>query len=279
VIALLVLAPLVAFVVVVLLGFAGCTLDRRGAPLGTAVTTYEDAVKSSNPIAYWRLVEEDAATGVPARDEIGAPPLGSHPGTFTGTGTELVPGQMSLNLSDQSVHSIFFDGGLVTVDVAGHPELAPQAFTFEALVVAEWSHSGGAPAAVRFVATSGDPAALTGWALYATDDDNWQGAVFDGMQQWVTPKEPISFDGKPTHLALTCDGVDALVLYVDGQEFKAANPVKFAPNTTDPIFIGVGLAGPPTVDPYTGRIQEAALYNVALTSDEIENHVLANVSE
>jgi Concanavalin A-like lectin/glucanases superfamily len=75
---------------------------------------------------------------------------------------------------------------------------------------------------------------------------------------------------------LTFDGVDALALYVDGQEFKAPNPVQFAPNTADPIFIGVGLAGPPTVGPYAGRIQEVAFYNRALTSDEVEKHFQDN---
>jgi Concanavalin A-like lectin/glucanases superfamily len=272
---LFVLAPLVGFVVVLLLGFAGCGLQSGG--LGTAVTTYEDAVKNSNPIAYWRLVEEDAATGVTARDEIGVPPSGSHPGTYTASQYELMPGQQSLNSSDQSVHSIYFNGGFVTVDVAGHPELAPQAFTIEALVVAEWDQ--GDPGAIRFVATSGDPDTLTGWGLYATTNNTWQGGVFDGTQEYVTPEEPIHFDGIPTHLALTFDGVDALALYVDGQEFKSPDPVKFAPNTADPMFIAVGLAGPPVVGPYTGRIQEVAFYAAALTSDDVEAHYQANVSE
>jgi hypothetical protein len=58
--ALLLAAPVIVFVIVVLFGFAGCSLDKRGIPGPSPEpppepTTYEDEVKSSNPIAYWRL--------------------------------------------------------------------------------------------------------------------------------------------------------------------------------------------------------------------------------
>lgn len=278
----LLLAPLLIIGIVALLGFVGCTedFDELGAGGGevpgiwtppTCDTPYRDEVLADGPIAYWRLVDADLTQE--AADEIPPPP--GYPGTFNLT-AELDPTQQSLNLSDPTVHSIFFDGGYVAVDVAGHPELAPAAFTIEALVVAEWDHDAGDPSAVRVVASSHDSGANTGWVLYATTDDYWQGQVWDGVQSHLTPKRKIFLNGKTNHLALTCDQNGVLRLYVDSQPLPPVVVAGFAPNTTQPICIGAGTAEVPPSNPFKGRIQEVTLYTFALSKTRTGEHYCAN---
>jgi hypothetical protein len=277
------LAPLVVLAIVALMGFVGCTedFDELGAGGGevpgtwtppTCDTPYREVVLGDLPIAYWRLVDADLMQEAP--DEKGPPPLGN-PGTFNVT-AELDPTQQGLNLSDPAAHSIFFDGGYVTVEVAGNPELAPGAFTIEALAVAEWNAAD--PSTVRVVASSRDSGANTGWVLYATTDDYWQGQVWAGGQAHLTPKRKIFLNGKTNHLALTYDENGVLRLYVDGQPFLAGVVSGFAPNTTQPICIGAGTAEAPPLNPFKGRIQEVALYTFALTKTQVGSHYCANTA-
>lgn len=284
--ALLLFAPLIVFALVAVFGFVGCTKDfdallRGGEETGTTTfdpefTPYREEVLSDNPLCYWRLIDADRT--LPAVDDIGSPPpYGGHPGAYNYSADNLLLEQSGLNHSEPTKGSAAFDGGYVSVDVAGKPELAPQDFSIELLVVPEWDHGSGDPFARRVVVASHDPVTGTGWALYAADDDQWQGEVWDGLQHSVTPKAQLYFDGNTHHLALTYDDQSGeLKLFVDTTPYSAAGT--FSPNTTQPLCIGAQTAEVPAPFPFKGRVQEVALYNVVLPPGRITDHYNANAA-
>jgi Concanavalin A-like lectin/glucanases superfamily len=277
--------PFVLLMIVALVGFVGCTndFDELGAGGGEAPDSttytppdkpYSGEVVADLPIAYWRLV--DADLGEHARDEIGPSPDGTHFGVFNAT-ADLDPTKESINDSDPNVKSIYFNGGYVTIEVAGKPELVMSAFTIEALVVAEWNHDAGDPFVGRVVACSFDESAVTGWALYATDDDYWQGQVGHQGQVYLTPKRQIHLNGLTNHLALTYDGSGWLRLFVDTQPYSSTG-VMYTPNTTQPICIGANASPQSAPNSFKGRIQEVALYTFPLTQEQIGNHYKSNTA-
>jgi Concanavalin A-like lectin/glucanases superfamily len=300
--ALLPAAPLIVFVIVVLFAFVGCELPTKptgpdGPPGGNGPppdggdgppgegpgpkppTPYQDVVLADGPIAYWRLGDSDKSQ--PAKDEIGPAP-GDHPGVFNSSNGDLLLQQAGLNSSDPGAPSALFDGGYVSVDVAGKPELATPAFTIEALVVAEWPPGAGAGglAVMHVVASSAHPSALSGWALFATDDDRWQGRVWGGGQVYETPKDQTSVVfSSVTYLALTYDGNGALMLFAGPAGALADALVQgcqYTANTTEPLSIGVGLEDTQPLFAFKGRIQEVALYGVALSKTQVADHFQAN---
>jgi Concanavalin A-like lectin/glucanases superfamily len=289
------LAPLLVLAMVALLGFVGCTedFDKLGeggpppdggdgppgeGPGPTPPTPYQDVVLADGPIAYWRLGDSDKSQ--PAKDEIGPAP-GDHPGVFNSSNGDLLLQQAGLNSSDPGAPSALFDGGYVSVDVAGKPELATPAFTIEALVAAEWPPAGaGGLAVMHVVASSAHPSALSGWALFATDDDRWQGRVWGGGQVYETPKDQTSVVfNSVTYLALTYDGNGALMLFAGPAGALADALVQgcqYTVNTTEPLSVGVGLEDSQPLFPFKGRIQEVALYGVALSKTQVADHFQAN---
>jgi hypothetical protein len=293
----LLLAPLLVFALVVCFGFVGCTEDfdklgeggppppgggdgppeghpPDGTPPGQPPgMRYQDFVIADGPIAYWRLGDSDL--NKPAKDENGPDP-GNHPGVFNASNFDLQLQQAGINLSDPTAHSALFDGGYVSVDVAGKPELATPAFTIEALVVADWPLSSSGQTPLRHVVVaSHDPGALTGWALMATEDDHWQGAVWSGGQQYVTTDQNTLVPEEIAHLALTYDGNGVLTLYIDAQPLTTTG-CQYTANTSEPISIGVGLGGAQPLFSFKGRIQEVALYQSALSATQVGNHYQAN---
>jgi hypothetical protein len=264
-------APLLAFVVVVLLGFAGCWLPTQGTGPEIELPTpspYVDKVKNSNPVAYWRLSDPNGSQD--AKDENGPPPLGDHPGTYLSpTPGDVVLGQSpSLNASDPSATPARFNGGHVEIDHA--PAFDTSAFTVEVLV-----HPAIAPQADGTVVSDSDFSAERGWALSAVPpfpgddpavDGYWEGRIGDGAGSLGGLAEfSLKTVGSAVHLAMTYDGA-WVNLYKDG-ELVASNPFGYAWNTQQPLRIGAG---------FQGAIQEVAVYGAALTSDEITIHWLAN---
>ncbi len=263
-------APLIVFALVLLLGFTGCGLNTRGLPGdGTTGQTgsdsdkpYADEVKDSNPIAYWRL--SDAVGSSQAKDEIGAPPPeGDHPGTYQDSWTLGVkPG---LNDSDPDATPARFDG-TGSVEVPHAPEFEMQEFTVEALVQPD---SVAAPGVI--VSNMATPA-TAGWALRIAppvkpgNDGYFVPSVSDGTDSGSVEA---GFNlGTVFHVAMTFDGM-VLILYVDGAVHAAVSSMPYAPNTQEPLRIGLGLQG---------AIQEVAVYDYALTAEQITAHYLANTS-
>ena len=119
---LLLVAPLVVFALVLVLGFVGCQLPTQG----TATDNYGFEVSNSGPVAWWRL--SDPAGSAKAKDEIGDPPLGAHWGNYQGN---VLPGQYP-GLVWGGGPSASFDGG--SVDVGHDDVFQSPSFTVEAFV-------------------------------------------------------------------------------------------------------------------------------------------------
>jgi hypothetical protein len=274
----LLLAPLLVLAAVGLLGFVGCTDDfdalGGGESTGTIVfpgpqTPYSQIVIADGPIAYWRLVDLTDA-GAPVPDEIPPGPNGKHPGWFNFMAP--LATDTSLNLSDPSgTTSVLFKGGYVAAEGS---DLATPTFTIEALVSARWSPKD--PGAVRVVANSFDGS--SGWSLFATADNTWQGQVWDAGSHFETPAVPIQLDGSTDYLALVFDPDNGLQLYVDDQSTSPALELSYQLNSSEPLCIGAdgGGDGAPAVNPFEGIIQDVALYDHVLTFPQVQAHIAAN---
>jgi Concanavalin A-like lectin/glucanases superfamily len=275
--AILLFVPLAVLAVVALFGFVGCTKDFDSLQVGedrtdedeTPPVPYADEVMSSDPIAYWRL--SDALGEVTATDSIGPWP-GNHPGTYVGNVALEQPG---LNLSDQGATAAHFDGtGLV--DVAHDPVFEMTQFTVEALV-----HPDSVVSQILIVSNLSSSG---GWALTIVppspgdhpDIDGWFAPVVSDGSGPVGPPA-VEFDlaklGTAWHVAMTFDGT-IVTLYWDGVQqvsgtWPAVGNWPYAPNTLDPLQIGVD---------FKGAIQEVAVYDAVLTAEQLNTHYLSNAS-
>jgi hypothetical protein len=91
----------------------------------------------------------------------------------------------------------------------------------------------------------------------------------------LTPPGPIAFD-RENHLVLTYSQQDGwLTLWVDVEPFGVA-VTAYIRNGTQPLCIGTEAAATPRGYHFKGRVQEVALYNVALQQDQVEAHYHAN---
>jgi hypothetical protein len=280
-------APLIVFALVLLLGFTGCRLDAEGKGPGPPTdgdpgdgdgdgegpppVPYADEVMSSNPIAYWRLSDPPGSSV--AKDEIGAPPSGDHPGAYQGSWTLGQP--PGLNESDPVATPARFDG-------IGHVEVAhdPMAFEMSQFTVEALVHPDSVVARCVVVGSMASSLIVGGgWQLAivppsAGDHPDIDGffapVVSDGSGPASGPP-PVAFDfaklGTAWHLAITYDGM-VFTLYWDGVKVDWGT-WPYVPNTQDPIQIGLD---------FKGAIQEVAVYGVALTPEQIGTHYLANAS-
>jgi hypothetical protein len=90
--------------------------------------------------------------------------------------------------------------------------------------------------------------------------------------------------GSVQHLALTYDGPSqTLTLFVNGVQQAKVTNVAYAPNATQPVWIGAGAPYVPRrpqaagvvaspLFPFVGAIQDVAIYNAALDPTVIVGH-------
>jgi hypothetical protein len=186
------------------------------------------------------------------------------------------------------------------VEVPWKDKLIPlTSFTLEAWVRVDWTADD--PHAFRFVADMREfSPTTTGFALCAKAVDGqpgvyaWRGIVGDGSTKFVildsieaplTLKDPAKAAGTTHYLALTYDaGSQTLTLFVNGAQNAQATSVAYAPNMTQPLWIGAGAPYVPRrpqpadivpaspLFPFVGAIQDVAIYNAALDSVTILRH-------
>jgi hypothetical protein len=258
-------APLIVFALVLLLGFAGCWLDKegKGRPsdgtdgtdgTGGPDTGYAGKVKDFGPIAWWRLLEPKPVPGadlsmIIAADHVGPPPWGDHPGKYHNVATGQGP-------------AAEFDGALY-VEVDPDPVFAMEQFTITALVhpdsvgpgsviVSSMSSSGGW--ALSIFPPSTEPA-IDGYFAALVSDGSASGGPSVGFDL-ATPGSG--------HVAMTYDGAN-VTLYVDG---SASPPLSqlYVANTQAPLQIGVG---------FQGTIRDVAVFNQLLGADKISELAIA----
>ncbi len=172
-------------------------------------------------------------------------------------------------------------------------------FTLEAWVRVDWTAED--PHAFRFVVDSREISpATTGFGLCAKAVDNepgvyaWRGIVGDGSKTFTildsieapfTLKDPVKAAGTTHYLALTYDAdSQTLTLFVNGKQNAQATAVVYAPNMTQPLWIGAGASYVPRrpqpadivpaspLFPFVGAIQDVAIYIEALDAVTILRH-------
>ncbi len=301
----LLLAPLALLVVVALFRSVGCTLDRSGLLEEAVGWDYDGTVLShANLAGYWRLGETAGTTATDA--------TGANNGTYesetlvedAGALSPAAPGVTTLGapgmVASESAHtSVHVDGGYVEVPFAAALNTAQ--FSIEIWAAPDWDPAetvGAGDKPVRCLMASrevsgGPGGSPRGFALYAWRDPldtadttfRWQIWVGNGMagEDWVKRVGPPVEFGQPTHLAVTYDGT-TLKLYVNGSEDEAGTPdeataTAYSPNTSSPLYIGMGAPeAPAPLYPFKGRLQEAAVYNAALTPAQVDDRVIAGTT-
>jgi hypothetical protein len=261
--------PVAGLGLVLLLGFVGCGLQTSGLP----EPTFDDVVSAvPSLVSWWHL---DESSGPIAKDS-----TDGHDGTYVsapvdaGTQSAAAPGtldfgQSSLIPSDSAKTSINVNGGGVQVPFAS--DLNKPQFTIQAFVRTNWSETDDpAYRCVIFAEDSAVTGERRGFSLYANPNNTWEVFVGDGKTfNSVAADTPIDL-GSIEYLAATYDGT-TLTLYIHGEAHGSA-ALAFEPNTSHPLSIGQGIAGPFNPGfPFNGQLAEVAYYNAALDAETIMN--------
>ena len=166
-------------------------------------------------------------------------------------------------------------------------------FTVEAWVRPDWTAIH--PSAFRFVLDMREfSPATAGFALCAKPDDSqvglgvyqWRGIIGDGSAAFTfaDSNELTVPLGSVQHLALTYNSVSqTLTLFVNGSQQAQVTNVAYAPNATQPLWIGAGAPYVPRrpqaagvaaspLFPFVGAIQDVAIYSAALDPMVILQH-------
>jgi hypothetical protein len=326
---LLVLVPIALLVLVASLYFVGCnkrgSLDARGHdfPPFTEYGTRDVLDPSLFCVAYWPLWDPKPSdpTKLSEADERVAGrngeyrdmnshasqfPIGTYAtpddtvhsasadGVLTLGASGIVPGE-TLNADATKpdyAKAIQVDGGYVFVPVEKSSLINPaKAFSLELWARPEWTDADGAARRILIDSRDAPGGATSGFGIWVNDDDVLQGVVGTGTPSFLILTGPEVVKEKANYIVLTFDGATA-TLFVNGVERTSGSvPAggNFAPNTTQPLTIGVGITFLPVRNtmsgnpadavepkfptyPFKGTIQCVAIYSTVLDQNTITKH-------
>jgi hypothetical protein len=268
--------PLAALALILLLGFVGCGLDEGGL----AGPSFDDVVSAiPSLVAWWHLNEPSGPTASDSK--------GGHDGTYgsaavaADTQSAAAPGtldfdQPSLISNNAAKRSINVNGGSVQVPFS--TDLNTAQFTIQAWVRTNWTDTDTAAyRCVIFAEQSESGGVRQGFSLYANPANKWEVFVGDGSTfASAVADGPISL-GSTDYLTATYDGT-TLTLYVNAEQ-RGSAALAYKPNTSHPLAIGEGIAGPfNPAFPFNGQLSEVAYYNTALDHQTILNIGLGSAS-
>lgn len=219
--------------------------------------TYQATVLRDGPVAYWRLGETAGTTTA-------ADAMGNHPGTY---GAGITLGEAGALDGDDNTAARFAVANQSFVDVPWSANLNPPQFTFEC-----WAKvTGGSD--YRSPMTSRGDGPQKGFIFYATPGNAWEFWTGTGAG-WNALGGASVVNDNWVYLAGTYDGATKR-FYVNGQQVSA-NQSAFVPNDANVLRIGGGATENPTGNYFfEGLIDEAAVYNKALSPARILTHYLA----
>jgi hypothetical protein len=227
---------------------------------------YYDVVMDDTPVAYWRLNE---LSGTSVSDS-----AGTHTGTLYQPVTLGEPGPLMYDPDP----AMDFGGGRVAVPYAS--DLDGTAFSIECWARADalgedlyWR----TPMMYRWVDPATSPAyKCYGYNLYADkDNDNWEFWIGRGPTTagFAVLNGPVVEIGKWTHMVGTYDGT-AMRFYVNGDLMgSSVQPYGVLPSGKATFNIGTGAS------PWLGGLDEMAVYNYALSAEQVEQHYLTGIPE
>jgi hypothetical protein len=280
-------------------GWGGC--DFSGHATAHQTYTGDTILPTAGLVSYWTLGEEPGATTAidlksghdgtyvtaPAYPDIPETQSAASSGNFQLGGGGIVAGDIRDPFAspDDRTTCMVADGGYVSVPF--NPDINPSGpFTIEAWVRADWS--AGDLLRFRCVINAMDVSGGNkGFAIFSNPNNVWEAWVGDGTATdaaWtiVRSGNPIRL-GMVYYLVATYDG-STLNLWIDGDPVSNGLPGGYVANATNSLYIGAGAPwlplrpqAPGVQDgplwPFKGAIQDVAIYNRALTSEEIMTHV------
>jgi hypothetical protein len=226
-----------------------------------APSTYVTQVLTDNPVAYWRLDEDRAAT---LFDRTGT----GNNGLFNGSPTLQAPG--ALVDPDKAVS---FNGTTQYAQVDYKAALNPAPpFTLEA-----WLNptAGATTLPTAFASRSLSP--KRGYSIVAGTNDRWQVWLGDGVSgTWRILTGPAVVLNAWTHLAVTVapvSGAFQATLYVNGvQKARQTFTGTYSPNTAKPLRLAAGRTESTAAEFFPGSVDDAAVYNTALSATRVNAH-------
>ena len=217
-------------------------------------TPYWEAVLADNPVAYWRFEETDGTT---AFDSSGN---GLH-GTYVGGVTLGIPGV----LDDEPNQSIVLDGSTGYINVPPNSRLnrLRNNFTIEG-----WVKNGGMRVSTRDNTSTGG---------YQYGQGRYGGGFTTfTIKDYSKPFSPPFPEDEWLHCAIVFDSDNNARFFANGEYMGADWGSRPANVNSQPLNIGRHpIADHGGSHNYlSGNIDEIAIYNRALTADEIQEHFL-----
>jgi len=224
----------------------GLALPALGSP-------YSDTILADNPAGYWRLGE---SAGVTAVDE-----MGSNDGTYLNGVTLGQPGA----IADDSDLAAGFDGVDDKTDIPWSATLNPPSFSFEC-----WAKYTGGTSHRSPMTSRSHTGGAKGYIFYA-EGGNWEFWSGPGWQALHAPAGSVVTD-EWAHLVGTYDATtQEKSLYVNGQ-LAGSVIYPITPNPDNPLRIGAGATEGSGNYFFQGDVDEAAVYNAALSPGQVANH-------
>jgi hypothetical protein len=269
------------------------TLNVQARPVTVPVSGYAKVVVADGPTGFWQLNEPTGSTT--AVDTVG-----SFDGTYddnAGAGTFTFGVPSGIPHDTNSAVSVT-GGAIVSIPYAIEINPPLGAFTWEG-----WFNPASLAANANDYRTvfcsMSNPygAGNTGWLVYQTFDNHWAWWPRDGFYQGVSLTDPdLIVANQWYYLTLVYDGT-LFTLYVDGVAKTSGTDPTFVQNGNVPLTpsgpgsynynynhtIGLPFGSGATVfawrtpvdfQPFSGLMDNIAVYNKALTPSQIQDHLL-----
>lgn len=225
-----------------------------GAPVAAGPppgASYYDEVMADNPLGYWRFTEVSGTSAVNSGS------AGSGSGGYNGS---LTLGLPSL-VGDPSDKSIILSGGFVSMGANPVFALADD-FTYEAVII---------------VPTAGSDRTIfsfnNGGFCMRLDTSNRLQAVKSFVAARGNTASAVGTAGDTVHVVITVDSSGALTFYVNGVSAGSGITASDYGSPANSFLIGADFM---TSNPWTGGIDECAVYDTALSGARIAAHFAAS---
>ncbi len=264
------------------------TLNVQARAVNVPMTRYANVVEADGPVAYWRLDETNGGgTAVDA--------VGSFDGTYN-AGTGGFTFGVATGIPNETDAALGVTNG-ATVSIPYAIEInSPGAFTVEGWFQPASLSAGGNDYRTA-ISSMSNPygAGPTGWLVYQTAANNWSWWPYNGFWSGVQLTDPdLIVANAWYHLGLTYDGT-TFTFYVNGVAKSSGTDSGFIQNgdmpdngaasynynynTTPGLPTGsgslvLGWRNDAGFNPFAGAMDDVAIYNKALTPQQIQAHYL-----
>jgi hypothetical protein len=262
------------------------TLNVQPRAVNVPVTRYANVVEADGPIAYWRLDETNGSgTAVDA--------VGSFDGTYVAGAGSFTFGATT-GIPNETDPALGVTGG-ATVSIPYAIEINPPgAFTVEGWFQPASLSANGNDYRTALSSMS-DPwgAGPTGWLVYQTAGNNWSWWPYNAYWSSVSLTDPDAIvAGQWYYLVLNYDST-TFTFYVNGVAKASGTDSGFVQNGNVPSGShdynynynqnhDPSASGPVTLgwrfdsgfNPFAGTIDDVAVYNKALTPQQIQEHYM-----